>query len=118
MGIQNLSEDLLLVDLPHNPLMIVDELKAVNDIISTDDNCDVVVDFFKVEVITSSSISNLLILRNLLTEHGRRLILFNVRTVTKCIFVVAGLKEMFDFAEDKSAALSTVKTAPDHSAAR
>jgi hypothetical protein len=29
-------------------------------------------------------------------------------SVTKCIFVVAGLKEIFEFVDDKSAALAAV----------
>jgi hypothetical protein len=31
--------------------------------------------------------------------------------VTKCIFVVTGLKDIFEFANDKSAALSAVQHA-------
>jgi hypothetical protein len=30
-------------------------------------------------------------------------------SVTKCIFAVAGLKDIFDFVDDKSAALATVQ---------
>ena len=57
----------------------------------------------------SWNISNLLILRSLLEGSGHQLILCNVGTVTRCIFVVAGLSEVFTFVEDKSAALAAVQ---------
>jgi anti-anti-sigma factor len=111
MGIQNLSEDVILVDLPLKEPQIADELKAVNETVSSKPDLDVIIDFSRVEIITSSSIGNLIILRNLLHERGRRLILCNMASVTKCIFVVAGLKDIFEFVDDKSAALAAVQHA-------
>jgi anti-anti-sigma factor len=112
MGIKNLSKDVLLVELPSNSPKIAYELKAVNEAVSKEKgNRDVVIDFSRVEIINSSNTSNLLILHNLLQNSGHRLILCNVATVTKCIFVVAGLDEVFEFADDRSMALVTVQHA-------
>jgi anti-anti-sigma factor len=111
MGIQNLSEDVILVELPFKEPQIADELKSVNEIASNKPDLDVIIDFSKVEIITSSSIGNLIILRNLLHERGRRLMLCNAAPMTKCIFVVAGLKDIFEFVDDKSAALAIVQHA-------
>jgi anti-anti-sigma factor len=111
MGIQNLSEDIVLVELPFKEPQIADELKAVNEIASNKPDLDVIIDFSKVEIVTSSSIGNLIILRNLLHERGRRLMLCNVAPMTKCIFVVAGLKDIFEFVDDKSTALAAVQHA-------
>ncbi len=111
MGIQNFSEDVILVDLPLKEPQIADELKAVNEFVSGKPDLDVIIDFSRVEIMTSSSIGNLIILRNLLHERGRRLILCNMASVTKCIFVVAGLKDIFEFVDDKSAALAAVQHA-------
>ena len=109
MGIKNLSKDVLLVELPSKSPKIAQELKAVNEAVSKKKgNRDVVIDFSRVEIINSSNISNLLILHNLLQNSGHRLILCNVATVTKCIFVVAGLNEIFNFVDDRSSALATV----------
>ena len=108
MGIQSLSENVLGVELPSKEPDIADELKAVNETVNNRPDCDVIIDFSAVEVMTSSSISNLLILRNLMAEHGRRLILCNVAVVTKCIFTVAGLNSIFEFANDQPAALAAV----------
>jgi len=110
MGIKNLSKDILLVELSSKSPKISHELKAVNESVSKKKgNRDVIIDFSRVEIINSSNISNLLILLNLLQNSGRRLILCNVATVTKCIFVVAGLNEVFEFADDSSSALATVQ---------
>jgi len=108
MGIQSLSEDILVVELPSKEPNIADELKAINETVSNRSDCDVIIDFSGVEIVTSSSISNLLILRNLVSEQGRRLILCNVAVVTKCIFTVAGLNEVFEFVNDQPAALAAV----------
>jgi len=110
MGIQNLSQDVVLVTLPAEP-QTVHELKAVNEILSNKGDCDVVVDFSGVETVASSSISNLIILRELLRKRGRQLILCNVAVLTKCIFTVAGRDAVFDFVDDKSVALAAVERA-------
>ena len=109
MGIKNLSKDVLIAKLSSNSPKIALELKAVNESISKQGNRDVVIDFSGVEIINSSNISNLLILYDLLQNAGRRLIFCNVATVTKCIFVVAGLNEVFEFVDDQSAALEAVQ---------
>ena len=59
MGIQNWSEDILLVDLPQEPEM-GDELKTVIAEFRDRGDCDVVIDFSNVDIVTSSSLSKLL----------------------------------------------------------
>ena len=110
MGIQNWSETIVLVDLPQEPEM-GDELKAVTEIIRDRGDCDLVVDFSSVDIITSSSISKLLKLNKLLNGYGHRLVLCGLVMATKQIFMLAGLDKVLDFADDKSAALTTVKNA-------
>ena len=109
MGIRNLSENIIVVDLPSDRSERADELKNLNETISNKCRCDVIVDFINVEIINSWNISNLLILRSMLEDAGHKLVLCNVSTITKCIFVVAGLSEVFVFADNRSAALDTVR---------
>ncbi|MBN1393005.1 MAG: STAS domain-containing protein [Sedimentisphaerales bacterium] len=109
MGIKNISEDVLLVNLPPKEPQIGEELKHLNEIVITDSNFDVVIDFSGVEIINSSDISNLLTLRALLREHGRKLILSNVSVLTKGIFTVAGLDAVFEFAANRQDALAAVQ---------
>ena len=111
MGIKNLSKNVLMVDLPPKEPQIGNELKNLNETVLSNNDCDVVIDFFRVEVITSSNIGNLMILRNLLEEHGHQLIFCNVAVMTKYIFTVTGLDKVFTFVEDRSAALSALQCA-------
>ncbi len=108
MGIKNLSEDVVLVDLPPDGAKRAEVLKAVNDVVSNKSDSDIIMDFSGVEIINSWNISNLLILRSLLDDSEHTLILCNLSTVTKCIFVVAGLSEIFTFADNRPAALEAL----------
>lgn len=105
MGIQNWSENIILVDLPTEPLM-GDELKTITDIIKDRDDCDVVVDFSTVDIVTSSSLSKLLKLRKMLMDLGHQLIFCNVASATKGIFAVTGLDGIFKIVDDKFVALA------------
>jgi len=109
MGIRNLSENIILVTVPTERLKRTDELKNLNEAIGKNPKCDMIIDFVGVEIINSWNISNLLILKDMLEKAGRKLVLCNVNTPTKCIFVVAGLGETFVFANDRSAALEIIK---------
>jgi anti-anti-sigma factor len=67
---------------------------------------DVVVDMSGVDTITSASIGSLVILYKHLHQRGQRLVLCNTRVVTQSILYVAGLCELFEFAQDKVEALA------------
>ncbi|MHC4486116.1 MAG: STAS domain-containing protein [Planctomycetota bacterium] len=108
MGIQDWSEDVILVDLPQEPEM-GDELKTVTEMVRDRGNCEVVVDFSSVDIITSSSLSKLLKLRKLLGDCGHRLIFCNVAAATKGIFTVTGLDGIFEIADDKFVALASLQ---------
>jgi len=110
MAIQNVSEGAILIDLPHDGAKRADELKSLNETISKKNDFHVIVDFSNVEIMNSWNISNLLILRDLLRDSGHQLILCGIATVTKCIFVVAGLSEIFVFARDRAAALEIIRS--------
>lgn len=107
MGVQSLSEDVILVALPKEP-ELRRELSRLNDVVCEKGPCDVIIDFSGVEMLTSSSISNLLILRKWLADRGRQLVLCNVRLPTRGVFSVAGLSEVFKFADDRAAALAAI----------
>jgi len=110
MGIDHSSQGILTVDLPPEPEMAA-ELENVANIARDGADCDVVVDFSSIDIITSSSIAKLLKLHKFLHESGHRLILCSIATVTKQIFMLAGLDQVFDFTDEKSEALKTLKNA-------
>lgn len=108
MGIQNWSENIVLVDLPQEP-QISDELKTVTQIVRDRGDCDVVVDFSSVDIITSSSLSALLKLRKLLADCGHRLIFCGVAAATKGVFTITGLDGVFEIVDDKFIALASLQ---------
>jgi len=108
MGIQNWSEDIILVDLPAEPEM-GEELKTITEMVRNRGDCEVVVDFSKVDIVTSSSLSKLLRLRKLVGDCGHRLVFCTVAPATKGIFTVTGLDGVFEIVDDKFIALASLQ---------
>ncbi|MHC4149612.1 MAG: STAS domain-containing protein [Planctomycetota bacterium] len=108
MGIQNWSDEVVLVDLPQEPEM-GDELKSVTEIVRDRGDCDVVIDFANVDIVTSSSLSKLLKLRKMLADCGHRLVFCSVAAATRGIFTVTGLDGIFELADDKFVALASLQ---------
>jgi anti-anti-sigma regulatory factor len=100
MGIQTFSEDILLITLPEQP-QHSDEIDIVNKLLSDSVDFDVMVDFSKVEMLTSGSICGLMILSKLLQGAERKLVLYNLPVAIKQIFERTGLITVFDLAEDQ-----------------
>ena len=105
MGIQNWSENIILVDLPPEP-EIGEEIQTVTEMARDRGDCDLVMDFSSVDILTSSSISKLLKVRKMLADCQRRLVFCNVAPATKGIFTVTGITEIFEFVDDKFVALA------------
>jgi anti-anti-sigma regulatory factor len=108
MGIQNFSEDILLITLPEQP-QHGQEIDIVNKLLSDSVGFDVLVDFSKVEILTSESICGLMILDKLLRGSGRKLVFFDIPTAIKQIFVRTGLLTVFDLADDEFEALQHIQ---------
>ena len=108
MGIQNWSDNIILVDLPQEPDM-VEELETVNEIVSDGGKYDVVIDFSEVDMVTSSSLSGLLKLREPLVKSGRRMILCGTAAGIKGVLTITGLDAVFELANDKFDALATLE---------
>jgi anti-anti-sigma factor len=106
MGIQNWSDDIILVNLAPEPQM-GEELSSVINRIESGESRSVVVDFGQVSIVTSSSIAKLLKLRQAITEHSDcKLILSSASSQTKKIFQIAGLESVFEFVDDQFFALA------------
>jgi len=108
MGIQNWSEDIILVDLPQEP-ELGDELKTATETVRDRGDCEVVIDFSEVDIITSSSLSKLLKLRKLVGDCGHRLVFCSVAPATKGIFTITGLDGIFEIVDDKFVALASLQ---------
>jgi anti-anti-sigma regulatory factor len=110
MATERIADNIIHVTLQAEP-HLGEELQAVNEMLSENCNCDVIVDFAMIEMLTSASISNLLILHNCLTQGGHRLILCSVSFATKCIIKTSGLDTFFEFTRDKFEALKVLQPA-------
>lgn len=108
MNVENKSENIIVVDLPPHP-EAVDELKNCAETLKDRIDCDVIIDFSRVDILTTMEITSLLTLRNLLTQAGRHLMLCNICSAVKSIFAVTCLDKVFEFADSKSAALANVQ---------
>jgi anti-anti-sigma factor len=108
VGIENWSESIILVNLAPEPQMS-EELRTVIEISEDRGECDVVIDFSGVEIITSSSIAKLLKLRKTLKDKGHRLVLSGLSIQTKGVFMVTGLENAFDFVDDQFVALASLQ---------
>ncbi|TFG47679.1 MAG: hypothetical protein E4H40_06025 [Candidatus Brocadiia bacterium] len=97
-----------MVTLPENS-NINKTLEEVNQLLLGGRETDVIIDFSRIEVITSSTISNLCILRDLVNKCDRKLVLCHLSMPTKCEFRVMGIEDMFTFAEDKYSAINLLQ---------
>ena len=110
MSIQDWSENIVIIELPKEP-QITEEVQMAIDIFKDRADCNIIVDFSEVDIITSSGISALLTLNKMITDSKFQLILCNVSKATKNIFDVIGLLEVFDFINDKFLALASLQMA-------
>ncbi|RKY12644.1 MAG: hypothetical protein DRP52_04440 [Planctomycetota bacterium] len=108
MGIQNWSEDVIVVNLATEPDM-GDELQTVIGLVTENTMRDVVVDFADADIVTSSSIAKFLKLRKVLCDNGRTLVFCSVSPKTRSIFSVTGLESVFDFTDDQFIALASLQ---------
>ncbi len=107
MAICNFSQGIIIAELPTEP-HIRTELDTLMEILSCDADCDVVIDFANVDIMTSLTLSGFLKVREMVVEAGRRLIFVNLSAITKDIFNVTCFDGIFEFAEDKDEILAAL----------
>jgi anti-anti-sigma factor len=110
MGIQDWSDSVILVTVAPEPDMS-DELKTVTEIVRQRDKCSVVIDFSEAELVTSSSLAQLLRLQKVLDDHNQQMVLCGASPRTKGVFEITGLDKVFEFVEDKFTALAGMQLA-------
>ena len=108
MSIHRWSQDMLLVNLPEE-LENQNELQAVVALVRDRGDCDVVVDFSHVDVVGGACLARLLEVRRLLNACGHKLTLCSVAPATRGVFTIARLDGLFEFVEDRFAALASLQ---------
>jgi anti-anti-sigma factor len=111
MGIQYWSGDIILVNLPWK-LQVHGELQRVMEMVRERGDCNVVVDFSSVDVVGGTTFTQLLKLRQVLQDSGHKLVLCGLSPATKGVFTIARLDSVFEFVEDRFAALAGVQMMP------
>ena len=106
MSIHGWSEDVILVDLPRE-LEKHSELQTVIGMVRDSGDCDVVIDFSHVDIVGGACLAGLLEIRRLLNDCGHKLTLCSVAPAIKGVFAIARLDDLFEFAEDRFAALAS-----------
>jgi anti-anti-sigma regulatory factor len=99
MGTRNWPEDIIIVKLPAEP-QTSDELQAVIKISHDRLDRDLIVDFSNVDTISCLSLCNLMKLHRILSDHGRRLILYNVTPATRDSLHNYAFNRIFELASD------------------
>jgi len=113
MGIQEWSENVLLVTIAPEPDMC-DELKTVTDMLRQRKKCGVVIDFSDVDIVTSSSLAQMLRLQKVLDDMDQQMVICGTSKRTRSIFEITGLDKVFEFVEDKFTALAGFQLASKH----
>jgi len=108
MGVQQWSEDTLVVRLSDDP-ELSEDMADVDDLLRGV-CCDVVLDLSDVRLLTSSGISRLLRLRKRQVEAGHRLILCAPQDKVWGVLLATGLDAVFEFAETVAEALARLQT--------
>ena len=110
MSIKLSSDGVLLVELPGEP-QICKELNNVVERVQHNGDCDVVLDFSNVTILVSWSLVPLIRLKGLMDSHERRLLLCCINPMTRGIFSVTALDDVFDIVESRSDALALTQAA-------
>jgi anti-anti-sigma factor len=105
--VEDISRDVISFELQREPQMN-GELQAVIEIATEKSGCNVILDFAHVDIITSSSLTKLLKLRQVLLSSNRKLVVCSLHPFTKSAFEVTGLNGVFDLASDKQTGLATI----------
>ena len=108
MDTQLIEPDVSYALLPPEP-QLRPALTLLRERLSEAGDCHLILDLTDVEIITSPSIGQLLLLQKELAQRGRQLVLCGVRLATKCVFRVAGLDTLLNLAEDKCEAQRAVR---------
>ncbi len=108
MALHNLTESVLLVTLPQEPDRSA-ELETAARLTSPRVSRHVIVDFTRVEAMSSMTICGLIILERLLSAAARQLVLCSVSPNIMAIFRHMGLHKLFQFVTDKTAAQESIE---------
>jgi anti-anti-sigma factor len=107
--VENFASDIVVFELQREPQMN-GELDVVIDTASQCPDCNVILDFTNVDIITSSSLTKLLKLRQTLQASGHQMVLCSIHPFTKSAFEVTGLDGVFALAADRPSSAAILRS--------
>jgi anti-anti-sigma regulatory factor len=107
--IENLASDIIAFTLEREPQMN-GEFEAVIAMTAEHSNCNVILNFKNIDIITSSSLTRLHKFRQTLPPLEHQMVLCNIHPFTKSAFEVASLDGFFTLAADKPAAVTVLRS--------
>lgn len=107
MAIQDWSGGVLLVDLPGHPAL-GEELDSATRIVRDRETGSVVLDFAAVDSLDAGHVNSLLRLRQLVRQHGGRLVCCGLGSAAGNVLATTGLAELFEILPDRSGALAAL----------
>ncbi len=113
MTICDYSDNIIVIELPPEPDLRA-ELDRAMEIIQAKCTSDVIMDFSKVDIMTSMSLSGFLKVREAICEASRRLIFCNAKPITKDIFKVTCFDGVFEFTDNLDQAVEILSKAKTH----
>jgi anti-anti-sigma regulatory factor len=108
MSAENLTEQVLLVTLPRQPQSSSD-IQHATSLLSLAERRHVIIDFSSVEILPSSTISELIIIENRLHEIDRQLVLCGTPHKIRELLRRVGLASLFHFVDNRDAALQLLE---------
>lgn len=111
MPINEWSESIVIAELADEPTLSdeLDNLIARLEALGESARMDVVIDLKAVTYINSSNIAQLLRIRKIMRDVNGRLLLCAVNDRVWSVFIVTGLDQVFQFAEDVTTSLATLQ---------
>ncbi len=107
ISIENLSDRVILAKLSPEPEMGQDVKGLLQK--AADQRCHFIVDLQEVDMLTAVSITLFLRLKKNLADSGKKLVLCRVNPYIKGLFMIVGLEEFFEIADDLSVAMKLLE---------
>jgi anti-anti-sigma factor len=105
--IENIAGDIISFSVRGEP-SLGDELRAITEMVTGNVSSNVIIDFVCVDIIRSSSLTELLKLRQTLICRGRQIVLCSMHPLTQSIMEITDLNRVFSIVADKEAGISLI----------
>jgi len=104
MGTASWAQDIIIIQLPIEP-RTTDELVAIAEIVADRRDCDLILDFSRVQRVTCLSLCQLVKVHKIVTDFRHRLVLCNLAAITRGIFTTYGFDRIFKGVEENIVAI-------------